>query len=119
MLKFRKFLNTLQNLLIVILLLLASFMFYVRYKMYDLSNNLTYLDKKIERLQSDKNLLTVELTYLTSTERILSLIDRNPKVLNEKVVIKVAQLKTKKELIDISLAKATNKVYKNRSIAKK
>ena len=87
-------------------------------KFWNISSSITFLDKKIERLQSNKNLLTIELTYLTSTERLLSLIDKDPKILNNKDVIKVSQLKTKKELVSISLAKAMNKAYENKKIAK-
>ena len=50
-------------------------MFYIRYKMFNMINDLSYLDKEIERINDDKKILTIELTYLTSTERLLSLID--------------------------------------------
>jgi len=118
MLRFRNFLNVLQDILWFILLAGIVSMFYVKYRMYTVSSSISYLDKKIESLQSDKNLLTIELTYLTSTERLLSLIDKNPKVLNNKDVIEVSQLKTKDQLISISLAKVMNNVYENKKIAK-
>ena len=118
MLKFKNFLNILEKILLVILIIAIASMFYVKYKMYNISSSIVYLDKKIEKLQNDKKLLTIELTYLTSTERLLSLIDKNPDILSDKSVIKVSQLKTKKELVDISLAKAMNKPYENRKVAK-
>ena len=118
MLKFRNFLNLLQNILIVVILVATGSMFYVRYKMYNISSSIEYLDRKIEKLQNNKNLLTIELTYLTSTERLLSLIDKNPKILSDKSIIKVSQLKTEKEFVNISLAKAMDKAYKNKKIAK-
>ena len=117
MLKIRRFLRLMQNTLIIVLLLATASMFFIRYKMYDLSRDLAYLDKHIESLQDHKELLDLELTYLTSTERILSLIDKNPNILNNKKVINVAQLKSKKQLIEISLAKANNRVYENRKLA--
>ena len=86
--------------------------------MYEMTNDLVYLDQKIDKLKDNKNLLTIELTYLTSTERLLSLIDQNPIILNDKEIIKVKQLKTKQQLVDISLAKAKNKVYENKRLAK-
>ncbi len=104
--------------LLIVLIAATASMFYIRYKMHNISSSITFLDKKIERLQSNKNLLTIELTYLTSTERLLSLIDKDPKILSNKDVIKVSQLKTKKELVSISLAKAMNKAYENKKIAK-
>lgn len=118
MLKFRKFLNIFHNFLVVFCILATASMFYVRHRMYNLTRDLAHLDRKIEKLRSDKELLTIELTYLTSTERLLSLIDGNPKVLNNKDIINVDQLKTKDELVDISLAKSKNIIQENRRIAR-
>lgn len=118
MLKFRNFLNVLQNILLMILIIATILMFYIRHRMYNISNSISYLDKKIEKLQSNRNILTIELTYLTSTERILSLIDKNPKILSDKGIINISQLKTKKELVNISLAKAMDRAYENKKIAK-
>lgn len=118
MLKVKKFLNILHNILLIFALVITGSMFYVRYKMYNLTNSLSYLDKKIEKLQNEKELLTIELTYLTSTERIMALIEKNPNILNDKDVIKVAQLKTIEEFENVSLAKAKNRAYENKKIAK-
>lgn len=87
--------------------------------MYIISGDLNALDKKIEKLQKDKELLNIELTYLTSTERFLSLIDKNPEILNNKDVIKSSQLKTKKEFATSSLTKLQNQVYSDNKVAKK
>ena len=117
MLKVKKFFVFLQNILIIALLLATTGMFFVRYKMYTLSKNLAFLDQKIEKLQNNRELLSLELTYLTSTERLLTLIDKNPNILNNKDIIVANQLKSKKELLEISLAKANNKVYENKKVA--
>ena len=117
MLKLKKTIIVIQNAFIIILILLTVLMFAVRYRMYKIMNNLVYLDNRIEKLQSDKNLLRVELTYLTSTERLLSLLEHNPKILKNKNLIKIIQVKTKEELEDISLAKSVNSSYRNKKLA--
>ena len=117
MLKIRKIFTIIQNILFITLLLFLGSMFYIRYRMYVLSKNISYLDEKIKKLEDNKELLTIELTYLTSTERILSLIDKNPSILNNKQIIKASQLKSKEQLVEISLAKANNRVYENRKLA--
>lgn len=94
-------------------------MFCVRYKMFIISQDLVALDTRIEKLQKDKELLNIELTYLTSTERILNLIDKNPEILNDKDIIKSSQLKTTREFVALSLAKAKNQIYNDKRIAKK
>ena len=118
MLKFRKILLFIQNILIFLLLLLSCSMFYIRYKMFNIINDLSYLDKEIERINDDKKILTIELTYLTSTERLLSLIDKNPELLNNKKIVDVKQIKTKDELKKISLSKAMKNPYKNKKYAR-
>lgn len=87
--------------------------------MFSISEDLIALDKKIEKLQKDKELLNIELTYLTSTERFLSMIDKNPEILNEKDVIESSQLKTRKEFVASSLTKLQNQVYSDNKVAKK
>ena len=118
MLKFRKILLFIQNILIFLLLLLSCSMFYIRYKMFNMINDLSYLDKEIERINDDKKILTIELTYLTSTERLLSLIDKNPELLNNKKIVDVKQIKTKDELKKISLSKAMKNPKKNKKYAR-
>lgn len=87
--------------------------------MFVISKDLLSLNTKIEKLQKDKELLNIELTYLTSSERILNLIDKNPEILNNKDIIKSSQLKTKQEFIALSLSKSHNKDYVNKRVAKK
>lgn len=118
MLKVRKFVNILHNTLLILALVITGSMFYVRYRMYKITKSLEHLDKKMEKLQSEKEILTIELTYLTSTERIMSLIEKNPNILNDKNITEVTQLKTIEEFENISLAKARNKVYENKKVAK-
>jgi cell division protein FtsL len=92
-------------------------MFYVKYKMFILSKDLVAMDTKIEQLQKDKELLNIELTYLTSTERILDLIDKNPNILNNKDVIDTSQLKTKYDFTSLSLTKLKKQIYSDKKIA--
>ncbi len=117
--KFKKFLSYFQNFLIIAGIVITTLMFYVRYKMFIISKDLIVLDKKIEKLQKDKALLNIELTYLTSTERILNLIDKNREILNNKDIIKVSQLKTKQEFVALSLSKAQDQNYIDKKMAKK
>ncbi|MDD2840432.1 MAG: hypothetical protein PHY80_04935 [Rickettsiales bacterium] len=119
MLNFKKFLSFSQNFLLIIGIIIAVLMFCVRYKMFIISQDLVALDTRIEKLQKDKELLNIELTYLTSTERILNLIDKNPEILNDKDIIKSSQLKTTREFVALSLAKAKNQIYNDKRIAKK
>lgn len=80
--------------------------------------NLSYLDDKIEQMKGDKRILEVELAYLTSTERLLSLIDQKPEILNNKKLVGIKQIKTDEEFKEFSLAKAVNKPYNNSKYAK-
>lgn len=119
MLKIRKLFVLLQNTLLMIFLLLLGCMLYIRYRMYTISKDIAYIDDKIKKIENNKEILNIELTYLTSAERILSLIDKNETVLNDKQVIKSSQLKSKNQLIEISLAKAKSRAYENRKLAQK
>lgn len=86
--------------------------------MYNITKNMAYLDKKIEQMRDDKKILQVELTYLTSTERLLDLIEKNPNILNNKQLASIKQVKTKEEFKAFSLAKAVNNPYNNKKYAK-
>ena len=118
MLKIEKCLNILEKFLLIFLVILGFSTFYIRYKMYNLSSNLKFLDKKIEKLNNEKELLTIELTYLTSTERILALIEKNNHILNNKDIIASSQLKTMKEFAKMSLVKFSGNRKGDRSLAK-
>ena len=118
MLKIKKFFSILENVLLVIVIVLAISVFYIRYKMYNMTKSMAYLDKKIEQMRDDKKILQVELTYLTSTERLLDLIEKNPNILNNKQLASIKQVKTKEEFKAFSLAKAVNSPYNNKKYAK-
>ena len=50
--------------------------------MYIIANfNLAYLDKQIEKKQEEYHILNIELCYLSSTERLLSLVNKYPSIL--------------------------------------
>lgn len=118
MLKIKKFFSILENVLLIIVIVLTISVFYIRYKMYNITKNMAYLDKKIEQMRDDKKILQVELTYLTSTERLLDLIEKNPNILNNKQLASIKQVKTKEEFKAFSLAKAVNNPYNNKKYAK-
>lgn len=118
MLKIKKFFSILENVLLIIVIVLTISVFYIRYKMYNITKNMAYLDKKIEQMRDDKKILQVELTYLTSTERLLDLIEKNPDILNNKQLASIKQVKTKEEFKAFSLAKAVNNPYNNKKYAK-
>ena len=117
MLRIAKSLSIIEKILLVLLVFVGSAMFCVRYKMYNISNNLKYLDNKIAKLNNEKELLGVELTYLTSTERILSIIEKDQSVLNDKDIINSKQLKTKEEFARISMAKFKDDLNDDRKLA--
>lgn len=119
MLKLKKFLSLFQNFLLITGIFITALMFYIRYRMFVISKDLVGLNTKIEKLQKDKELLNIELTYLTSSERILNLIDKNPEILNNKDIIKSSQLKTKQEFVALSLSKSHNQDYIDKKVAKK
>jgi len=119
MLKFKNFLSLFQNFLLVIGLIATISMFYIKYKMFTISKDLVALDTKIEKLEKDKALLNIELTYLTSAERILNLVDKNPEILNNKDIIKSSQLKTKQEFAALSILKYQNQDYSDKRVAQK
>lgn len=118
MLKIYRFFYILQNILLIILLVLAILMFGVRYRMKNIINSMSFLDKKIEKMYDDKKILEVELVYLTSTERLLALIEKKPEILNNKKVASIKQVKTEEEFKKFSLSKAVNKPYNNKKYAK-
>ncbi len=118
MLKIYRFFYILQNILLIILLVLAILMFGVRYRMKNIINSMSFLDKKIEKMYDDKKILEVELVYLTSTERLLALIEKKPEILNNKKVASIKQVKTEEEFESFSLSKATNNPYNNKKYAK-
>lgn len=118
MLKFYRFFYILQNILLIILLVLAILMFGVRYRMKNIINSMSFLDKKIENMYDDKKILEVELAYLTSTERLLALIEKKPEILNNKKVASIKQVKTEEEFENFSLSKAMNNPYNNKKYAK-
>lgn len=118
MLKIYRFFYILQNILLIILLVLAILMFGVRYRMKNIINSMSFLDKKIEKMYDDKKILEVELVYLTSTERLLALIEKKPEILNNKKVTSIKQVKTEEEFESFSLSKATNNPYNNKKYAK-
>ena len=118
MLKIYRFFYILQNILLIILLVLAILMFGVRYRMKNIINSRSFLDKKIEKMYDDKKILEVELVYLTSTERLLALIEKKPEILNNKKVASIKQVKTEEEFESFSLSKAVNKPYNNKKYAK-
>lgn len=118
MLKVSRFLYILQNILLIILLVLAILMFGVRYRMKNIINSMSFLDKKIENMYDDKKILEVELAYLTSTERLLALIEKKPEILNNKKVASIKQVKTEEEFENFSLSKAMNNPYNNKKYAK-
>lgn len=118
MLKIYRFFYILQNILLIILLVLAILMFGVRYRMKNIINSMSFLDKKIEKMYDDKKILEVELVYLTSTERLLALIEKKPEILNNKKVASIKQVKTEEEFESFSLSKAVNKPYNNKKYAK-
>jgi len=113
-----KFLSILEKFLVVIFLITCTSMFCIKYRMFTLNNSLAYLDQQIEKLNENKNLFNIELTYLTSSERILNLIDKNPGILSNKEFINVSQLKTLSQFENISFAKAENRTYENSKVAK-
>lgn len=76
--------------------------------MYNISNEIVAIERKIEELSEVKHTLNVELTYLASTERLLNLIDKNPNILSGKNIAKPNQLKSKEEFKKSSFAKAKN-----------
>ena len=102
----------------IILLVLAILMFGVRYRMKNIINSMSFLDKKIEKMYDDKKILEVELVYLTSTERLLALIEKKPEILNNKKVASIKQVKTEEEFKSFSLSKSVNKPYNNKKYAK-
>lgn len=108
-----------QNLLLITLVLLMSFMFYIKHKMSIISTDLIAVDKKIEKLKDDKKILDLELTYLKSSERILNLIEKNPSILADKDIIKSKQLKTRDQFVALSLDKSKNFTYKDSKVARK
>lgn len=118
MLKIYRFFYILQNILLIILLVLAILMFGVRYRMKNIINSMSFLDKKIENMYDDKKILEVELAYLTSTERLLALIEKKPEILNNKKVASIKQVKTEEEFENFSLSKAMNNPYNNKKYAK-
>ena len=118
MLKIYRFFYILQNILLIILLVLAILMFGVRYRMKNIINSMSFLKKKIEKMYDDKKILEVELVYLTSTERLLALIEKKPEILNNKKVASIKQVKTEEEFESFSLSKAVNKPYNNKKYAK-
>lgn len=118
MLKIYRFFYILQNILLIILLVLAILMFGVRYRMKNIINSMSFLDKKIENMYDDKKILEVELAYLTSTERLLALIEKKPEILNNKKVANIKQVKTEEEFENFSLSKAMNNPYNNKKYAK-
>ena len=79
---------------------------------------MSFLDKKIENMYDDKKILEVELAYLTSTERLLALIEKKPEILNNKKVASIKQVKTEEEFENFSLSKAMNNPYNNKKYAK-
>lgn len=118
MLKIYRFFYILQNILLIILLVLAILMFGIRYRMKNIINSMSFLDKKIEKMYDDKKILEVELAYLTSTERLLALIEKKPEILNNKKVASIKQVKTEEEFKNFSLSKAMNNPYNNKKYAK-
>lgn len=118
MLKIYRIFYILQNILLIILLVLAILMFGVRYRMKNIINSMSFLDKKIEKMYDDKKILEVELAYLTSTERLLALIEKKPEILNNKKVASIKQVKTEEEFENFSLSKAMNNPYNNKKYAK-
>lgn len=118
MLKIYRFFYILQNILLIILLVLAILMFGIRYRMKNIINSMSFLDKKIENMYDDKKILEVELAYLTSTERLLALIEKKPEILNNKKVASIKQVKTEEEFKNFSLSKAMNNPYNNKKYAK-
>ena len=108
-----------QNLLLITLVILMSFMFYIKHKMSIISTDLIAVDKKIEKLKDNKKILDLELTYLKSSERILNLIEKNPSILADKDIIKSKQLNTRDQFVSLSLDKSKNFTYKDSKVAKK
>jgi cell division protein FtsL len=109
MLKVDKFLSILQMFLFVLIILSTTSMFLIKYRVYTFLSDSSKLDKRMKELKNEKSLLIIELTYLTSTERIFSLIDNDSKVLDNKEILKYTQIKTKDEFAKISLARLKQK----------
>ena len=105
MLTFVKILDNLKKIFLSILIVITMLMFYMKYKMYTITTNLAYLDKQIEKKQEEYHILNIELCYLSSTERLLSLVNKYPSILYNKSIAKYSQLKSKDELEKLSLAK--------------
>jgi cell division protein FtsL len=98
-----------QGALLIILFFGTGFMFFIKSQMYGISNELMSLDRKIYDLKEQKHLLRIELTYLTSAERLLILIEKNPYLLKEKDLITTIQIQTKKQFIQVAMQKFVEK----------
>jgi len=84
--------------LILIAISLVVSMFIIKREMFNFSKNIIYLDERASELNEKKESLLVELDYLTSPERILALVEKSDKILGDKSIVNVKQIKTKREL---------------------
>ena len=114
----KKILIKVRKILTIFLFVNILLMFYIKFNIYKTTKKYSYLDKQIEEAIEKKNILEIDLSYLTSTERLMKLIENNPKILDKKENIKYPQIKTKKELENISYAKLINNPDKATKIAK-
>jgi hypothetical protein len=112
--KTKDYLDIIQKGLFMIIVVLFGFMLSIRYVNHRNIKNISHLDKSIEKLEKERELLNLELVYLTSPVRLLVMVEKNPAILRNKKMVSSSQIKNKRELTKISLAKMKEQMSKNR-----
>jgi hypothetical protein len=102
-------LKRIRCVLIVILIVAILWLVIIKRYSYSVTKTIIGLNDKIIFLRNKKQLLMVELTYLTSPERLIFLIEKNPKLLDRKTIVSSRQIQTRDEFVKTVKIKSTNK----------
>ena len=106
-------LNTLKNFLFILSLCLFCVLIIVKNNIYKIKNNIRNIEHKIVMLDKEKEVIDLELTYLTSPNRLKNIYNKIKEEhlttgVNNNILTVKGQLKNIRELIPYYYTKVEN-----------
>jgi cell division protein FtsL len=112
--KFDGVLTKIELFLAIVVFNLICFIILSKYNIYKNNNDSHSLNRKIQDLSNKKELLEIELVYLTSPERLLNLIEKQPSLLQGKNMLNLekypAQSLNQERFIRVAKIKTAEKI---------
>lgn len=101
--RINNFLNFIKNFLLISSVFLFCILIFTKYKIFQLKKNIRNIESDIILLEKEKEILNLEIVYLTNPERLKKIYSKikkmNIKTFNNKELISVNQIKDIKNLI--------------------